>query len=59
MKAKAKFWLKFEERWIAPGEEFEVTEEQAAGIAQYADLTGQPEEPKPADPKPRTTRKKK
>ena len=59
MRAKAKVWLKRDGKWLAPGEEFEVTEEQAADIANYADLTGEPEEPKPAEPKPRTVRKKK
>lgn len=58
MRAKAKVWLKHDNRWIAPGEEFEVTEEQAADIAKYADLTGEPDEPKP-EPKPRAPRKKK
>lgn len=57
MTAIAKNWLKYNEKWIAPGEAFEVDGTDAAGIAEYADLTV--EEQKPVEPKPRASRKKK
>lgn len=63
MKARAKVWLKRDNKWLAPGTEFEIDEAEAAGIAQYADLTGEPEEkPEPAaepNPKPRAARSRK
>ena len=64
MEATAKVWLKYDNRWIAPGERFDVADEDAAGIAQYATLTAPAEEvpaasEKPAETKTRTSRKKK
>ena len=61
MKAVAKHWLKYGGRWIAPGEAFEVSAEEAAGIAQYANLTEEAEkpEPKPAESKPRAASRRK
>lgn len=61
MKARAKVWLKRENKWLAPGTEFEVDEAEAAGIAQYADLTGEPEKEPAAktEAKPRAARSRK